>query len=102
MNAKGRASSLRFSARWKQTRPTWCQLGARARRNAGRPPEVVSTASRTHSPKWLQTPCRLSSDRYSPPCIGGAARIQAAQSPGDGRSTSMRVSCSGRWHSAVR
>ena len=101
MNANGRASSFRFSAKWKQTRPTWCQLGARVRSNASSPP-AAGTVSRTHAFRCVQTRCRQSAERYSPPCIGGAARIQAAHSAGVGGSTCVRVSCSGSWHRAVR
>ena len=51
-------------------------------------PPVLATVSRTQPSKRSQIRCSVPSERYSPPCMGGAVRIQWAQSAEDRGSTS--------------
>ena len=87
--AKGCAASARFSARWKQTRPTRFHTGSRAWSQRSTGPSCRAMAARHASPSSVHQRASSVASTYSAPGIGGTASASRARS-WSGDATTMR------------
>jgi hypothetical protein len=97
MKAKGHSGSLRFSARFKCTRPTSRQRLSRLLRKScsERPLSAFSTESAFCIDRHSAS--RTAGRRYSPPRMGGASSIKASSSSGDGSGMFASDPAAGSW-----
>ena len=84
-NANGASGSLRFSARWKCTRPTVFHAGLNARSVSWTDAFDAASRAAKAPPIAVQRPRSTSGVRYSAPTIGGAAATMASRSASSGR-----------------